>query len=144
LTYAPSRLTGIIHFFKPTSPPIELPISEDEPLNPSSEPFSHIPNVESHRNVSRSPSKSRAARKTVKFDYYLALGSIFVELVSYIGMSVAMSSIQWTAATVLGSFSSGFGPAMRSVALALYERSPAQGVETGKLFGAIGIADAFA
>ena len=128
-----------IHFLKPTAPPIELPVSENEPLNPTSDPFEHSP-----PRISRSPSKSRAAVKTAKFDYYLALFSLLVELASYIAMLISNSPVSWTAATIIGSFASGYGPAMKSVALALYERGPYQGIETGRLFGALGVADAAA
>ncbi|KIJ41294.1 hypothetical protein M422DRAFT_780429 [Sphaerobolus stellatus SS14] len=131
-------LPAAIHFFKPSAPPIELPISEEEPLDAASEPFPIPPQP------SRSPSKSRAARKLVKFDFFLALFSLLVELVSYGAMLLSTSPVQWTVATVIGAFASGYGPAMKSVALALYERGPYEGAETGKLFGALGVIDAAA
>lgn len=58
--------------------------------------------------------------------------------------SLAISPLHWTIATMLTSFGAGFGPGLRSVALALYERGPYKGVESGRLFGAFGVVDSAA
>ena len=73
------------------------------------------------------------------FDLALARVSIFIELIGYIGMAFAMSSVSWSTASVLRAFGGGFGPGTQSVALALYESGPNQGIETGKLFGGLSV-----
>ena len=71
------------------------------------------------------------------FDLNLARVSLLVDMVSYISMGLAQSPIVFALSGVFGTMGSGFSPAAQSVALALYAKRG--GVETGRLFGAIGL-----
>ena len=71
------------------------------------------------------------------FDLAPARVSICIDLIGYIGMAFGMSSVSWSTASVLRAFGGGFGPGTQSVAHALYESAPNQGIETGKLFGGL-------
>ncbi|KAF8586548.1 MFS general substrate transporter [Ramaria rubella] len=129
-------LPFIIKFFTPKTPPIQLPVALSEPLNPTQ---STSPNdVHSLR-----PSAGhRTPKHSPIFDLTIARVSLFVEFVGYIGTFLAVSSISWTASTMFGAFGGGAPPTMQSVALALYERGPNQGLETGRLFGGLSVIQA--
>jgi hypothetical protein len=124
---------GIIKLFTPKASPIQLPTSPSEPLHPT--------RPTSPEN-SRSNERPLIPKHSPTLDLILARVSIGVEVLGYIGMTVAMSSLSWSAASVLRAFGGGFSPALQSVALALYESGPNKGVETGRLFGGLSILQA--
>ncbi|KAF8473108.1 major facilitator superfamily domain-containing protein [Gautieria morchelliformis] len=126
-------LPAVIKIFTPKASPIQLPISPSEPLHPTR---------------STSPENSRSMERPLIpkhspiFDLILARVSIGIEVLCSIGMTIAMSSLSWSAASVLRAFGGGFSPAVQSVALALYESGPNKGIETGKLFGGLSVLQA--
>ncbi|KAF8506172.1 major facilitator superfamily domain-containing protein [Hysterangium stoloniferum] len=128
-------LPTIIQLFKPkAAQPVRVLISEEEPLH--SEAMETTPLI-------RSPSRARAASSHVAtFDYKLTLTALIIEFTSYIAVCFSSTAPQFTVATMIGGFGAGFGPAVKSVALALYEQGPQQGLETGRLFGALSVAEA--
>jgi hypothetical protein len=124
----------IIQIFKPKpAHPIRLPLSEEDPLH--SLPTETTP-------LNRSPSRARASSHVAAFDYKLTLTALIIEFISYLGICFSATSFQFTVATMIGGLGTGFAPAVRSVALALYEQGPHQGVEIGRLFGALSVAEA--
>lgn len=74
------------------------------------------------------------------FDLNLARVSLFLDLLSFLGMGLATRSGLFTLFGVLGAFAAGFAPAVQSVALALYSRRG--GTEIGRLFGALSVLQA--
>ena len=125
-----------ISIFNPKPVPIQLPVSPSEPLHPT------LSSPASNSSLSRSLVRPKGPKCSPSFDLALARISLGIELVCYIGMTLAMSSWSWTAATLFGAFGGGVSPAMQSVALALYERGPNRGIETGRLFGGLSVVQA--
>lgn len=81
-----------------------------------------------------------ASLRTLKFDFRVALVSIFIEVVAFGIMAVSPSAESFTVGTFIGSFGAGVNPAMQSVAMLLYTR--AGGIESGALFGALSVVNA--
>lgn len=115
-------------------PAIQLPVQQDEPLQPAS-PSSSSPHP--------SPQPKRTApsntSRSIAFDFGLARVSLAIEVVSYALVPLAMNGASYTAITMLGSLGAGFGPALQSVALGLY--SQRGGTESGRLFGALSVVE---
>ena len=63
--------------------------------------------------------------------------SLAIEVLSYASIPFAPNALWFTAATMVGAFGTGFGPAIQSVALGLYTLRG--GTESGKLFGAMSV-----
>jgi hypothetical protein len=121
----------LIKFLKPNpkTGPIHLPTESDEDARSSA-----IEDVEEHGQPS-----GPAARQhhLLPFDLRVARGSIFVEWLSYVALCFAPNAATFSVASIVSAFGSGFGPAIQSVALALYTEQG--GVESGKLFGAMSV-----
>ncbi|KAF9053900.1 MFS general substrate transporter [Hymenopellis radicata] len=79
-------------------------------------------------------------RHSSAFDLALARVSLVVDMISYLLMALANHPIPFAAASVLGSFGTGFSPSLQSVALELYTQRG--GTESGKLFGALSVVQA--
>lgn len=75
-----------------------------------------------------------------QFDLNLARFAVLLDVVSYSLMGFANSGLLFTVFTLLSSLGAGFSPAVQSVALELYSRRGE--TETGKLFGALSVANA--
>ncbi|KAJ3819974.1 major facilitator superfamily domain-containing protein [Lentinula raphanica] len=127
-----------IRLFKPT--PRKASSEESEPLiSPTS---SHTPSAStapSSRASSHSPSRLLEPHSSA-FDLGLARVSLSIEIVAYLFMALATTPLAFAVFGMLGSFGSGFSPAIQSVALEMYmERG---GTENGKLFGALSVVQA--
>ncbi len=114
---------------KPKTGPINLPNESSEDL------LNRDRNTDLEEPVT--PSSTPSLPSSVPFDLALAKVSLFVEVAGYTGLCIASDAVTFTAFTMMGSFGSGFGPAVSSVALALYLQRG--GVESGKLFGAMSV-----
>ncbi|KAI0093846.1 major facilitator superfamily domain-containing protein [Irpex rosettiformis] len=119
----------VIKFFKPRpkTGPVNLPSESYEDLLQS--------NADLEEPTALSPPS--AQHSSLPFDLALAKVSLLVEVVSYTALCFAADSLTYTVFTMAGAFGSGFGPAVSSVALALYIQRG--GVESGKLFGAMSV-----
>lgn len=111
---------------------VQLPIEPDEPLEPelsSSVP----PELSSKTEVvqQRSPS----------LDLGIARVSTLVDLVTYSLLTFIAGGPAFTFFTALASFGSGFGPALQSIALAVYTSRGE--IESGALFGALSVIQGF-
>ncbi|KAF9265617.1 MFS general substrate transporter [Marasmius fiardii PR-910] len=107
-------------------------ISEEEPLidRSNSSLFYH------QRESSHSSSRSKEPHSS-RFDLGLARFSLGLEAVSFAFLGLAMGSVSYTIAAILGAVGTGYGPALQSVALDLYgERVEG---ETGRFFGALSV-----
>ncbi|KAJ7735098.1 major facilitator superfamily domain-containing protein [Mycena maculata] len=124
-------LPPIMRFFKnrQNDAPSESP-SESEPLLLSSE--------------QDTPSLSAHKVHTSTFDLALARFSILIDIATYAILPFAPTGIVFILFTMLGSFGAGLAPAVNSVALELYTRKIGKNapLETGKLFGALGVVQA--
>lgn len=109
------------------TPAVQLPISPNEPLQPDSSPS----------NDDSAPQEAPKASRSITFDFNLARVSLAIEVVSYAMIPFAPTAVWYTVFTMIGSFGSGFGPALQSVALGLYTLRG--GTESGKLFGAMSV-----
>ncbi|GJJ12593.1 hypothetical protein Clacol_006836 [Clathrus columnatus] len=126
----------IIHVFKPKPPPpIQLPGEESLLAEQEEILIDSAPSL-------RSPSRSRATHHTASFDYKLTFFAIFMEVITYLSMSLSRTPLQYTVASMMGGMAGGFTPAIKSVAMSLYEQGPHGGAEVGRLFGALGIVEA--
>ncbi|EKM55184.1 uncharacterized protein PHACADRAFT_255634 [Phanerochaete carnosa HHB-10118-sp] len=114
-------------------PSIKLPIEQDEPLQPASQPSTSSPRTESLPKQTTPTNTSRS----IALDFGLARVSLVIEVISYALVPFASNGLRYTAVTVLGSFGAGFGPALQSVALGLYTLRG--GTESGRLFGAMSV-----
>ncbi|TFK36324.1 major facilitator superfamily domain-containing protein [Crucibulum laeve] len=127
-----------IKLFKPAPIIIELPAkpTETEPL---------LSRTTSHDEAatSSSPSTLKTSKKEIHspaFDLGLARASLAVEIIAYTFMGLATTPLSFTVFGMLGSFGTGFSPAVQSVTLALYARRG--GTESGRLFGALSVIQA--
>ena len=77
------------------------------------------------------------------FDYNVTLTALIITLTSYIAICLSNTPSQFIIVTMIAGFSAGFAPTIKSVACALYEQGPHQGLETGRLFGALSMVEAF-
>jgi len=91
---------------------------------------------------SSSPIHTASKADSVSFDLGLAKFSLLVDIVSFLCMGLARTGREFTVFGVLGAFGLGFNPAMQSATLALYTRRG--GTESGRLFGALSVIQAFA
>ncbi|EMD38291.1 hypothetical protein CERSUDRAFT_64554 [Gelatoporia subvermispora B] len=123
----------VLRLFKPSA--IQLPVAPNEPLDNSSS------SAESTTSSSPEPEPSDVAsaiqRRSTKFDLNVARVSLFIDAGSYVIMTIAPTGGIFIIGSLIASFGSGFGPAVQSLALALYTQTG--GKETGRLFGAIGV-----
>ena len=119
----------IIRLTKPKAP-IQLPMEPEEPLTNPPEP----------PRTSRSPSSSRHAPHSPSFDLKLARVSLAIDVVVYFVMVCSTTGLMFAITTAFGALGMGFGPAMQSVALTLYNRRG--GRDSGKLFGAMSVVQA--
>ena len=71
------------------------------------------------------------------FDLKVAKVSVGIEVVVYMLMVFSTSGLMFAGIATLGAFGMGFGPAIQSVALTLYNRRG--GKDSGKLFGAMSV-----
>ncbi|EKM55220.1 uncharacterized protein PHACADRAFT_143280 [Phanerochaete carnosa HHB-10118-sp] len=118
---------------------VQLPVDQDEPLRPISEPPATPPRTEP---PPKRPTPTNDASRSTAFDVGLARVSLAIDVVSYALVPLASTGPQYTAATALGAFGAGFGPALQSVALGLYTRrngGSGAGAESGRLFGALSV-----
>ncbi|KAJ7729399.1 major facilitator superfamily domain-containing protein [Mycena maculata] len=131
LSFCLTFITAIMKFFKnrQNNTPSESP-SESEPLLSSSE--------------QDTPSLSAHKAHTSTFDLALARFSILIDIATYAILPFAPTGIVFILFTILGSFGAGLAPAVNSVALELYTRKIGKNalLETGKLFGALGVVQA--
>lgn len=115
---------------KSRSRPIELPTEGDqEPLDSPTRP-----------RIARSPSVGPNAPHSPKFDLMLARASLSVEVVVYFLLICSTNGLMFAACTALSALGMGFGPAVQSIALTLYNRRG--GKDSGKLFGAMSVVNA--
>ncbi|KAI0333493.1 MFS general substrate transporter [Cubamyces sp. BRFM 1775] len=142
-------LPFIIRLASPSKqPPIQLPTSPAEPLDgdagrtdndPSRTP-SQPPPIQRSRSSSSSRSAHRQQHHTPAFDLALARASLAWDAAVYLLLTVAPNGLAFAATSCLGAFGMGFGPAVQSVALALYNWRG--GKDSGKLFGAMSVVQA--
>ncbi|KAI1794596.1 major facilitator superfamily domain-containing protein [Ganoderma leucocontextum] len=126
-------LPVIIRFLKPKPPSIRLPEEADEPL--ASPTGASLPAEEPSK--ARSPSSHRGHHHDANFDLSIAKASLSVEVVVYTLMAFSTSGLAFAIIAAMGAFGMGFGPAIQSVALTLYNRRG--GKDSGKLFGAMSV-----
>ncbi|KAJ7512452.1 major facilitator superfamily domain-containing protein [Mycena galericulata] len=121
-----------IKYFKngPQNDTVGANLSESEPLLSISD-----------HDTSSTP-KPRAHAST--FDLALARFSILVEIAVYALLPFAPTGLVFILFAMFGALASGLGPAVHGVALELYTRQLGDNavVESGKLFGALGVVEA--
>ncbi|KAI0748590.1 MFS general substrate transporter [Daedaleopsis nitida] len=122
----------IVSYFKPKSP-IQLPTEPEEPLNSPTELRARSPPPHA-----RSP--GRHAPHSPQFDLRIARYSLGVEIVVYTLLVCSTSGLMFAGLSTFGALGMGFGPAVQSVALTLYNRRG--GKDSGKLFGAMSVVQA--
>ncbi|CCM04727.1 uncharacterized protein FIBRA_06915 [Fibroporia radiculosa] len=123
-------LPVIIKLSQPKSPAIQLHVEPDEPLQPSE--------TSPARGTPTPPASTpRSQRHSLSLDIAIACASLGVEFLANLLMAAAPNGAIFTAFSALGAFGSGIGPAINSVASALYTKKGGQ--ELGKLFGALGV-----
>lgn len=141
----------IIQIFKPKTPqPIKLSEEEESLLTQQDEILLENATTTPHigsRSSSRSRPNLKSTHHTASFDYKLTIFALIMEVVTYSSMSLSRNAIQFTGACMIGGLSAGFSPAIKSVAISLYEQGSASrgergSVEVGRLFGALGIIEA--
>lgn len=133
-----TRLLSIvlIKFIKPEPARLRLP----------TEPSETTPLLEGTSNGRRmrSISSSRALRHkeahTPAFDLGLARVSLAIEIIGYAFMGLAPVGWMFMLFGVVGSFGTGFSPAVQSVTLSLY--ASRGGTEIGRLYGALSVIQA--
>ena len=76
----------------------------------------------------------------VQVDLVLARASLFIEIVAYIAMGVTQNVWVFIGGGILASFGGGFGPAIQSIAIELYDQRGE--TESGRLFGALSVVTA--
>ncbi|THH14854.1 hypothetical protein EW146_g5538 [Bondarzewia mesenterica] len=135
----------IIKQFKPTSPPIRLPVSPLEPLNPNNptSPSSTTSRSSSSGPGAKSPDDQVRAHEehhSPSFDLALARGSTLIDIISYTLLPLAPTPIAFVMASTISSLGAGFSPAVHSLSLELYRRRG--GTESGELFGAMSVVQA--
>ncbi|OCH93392.1 MFS general substrate transporter [Obba rivulosa] len=130
---AHTPLSVVLRLLKPQ--PIQLPVEPSEPLQATA---GAVPSEADTTSEPEQPTSLAAVQThSAKFDLNVARVSLFIDIVSYITMAAAPSGGIFILGSMLGSFGSGFGPAVQSLALALYTQRG--GKESGRLFGAIGV-----
>ncbi|KAI0362392.1 MFS general substrate transporter [Trametes cingulata] len=128
----------IIRFSKPASPPIQLPTEPAEPLEGGA--HSDSPSTPARPSASRQHSHQHSHQHSPAFDLNLARASLAIDAVVYALLTLAPNGLSFAATSCLGGLGMGFGPAIQSVALTLYNRRG--GKDTGKLFGAMSVVQA--
>ncbi|KAG5643210.1 hypothetical protein DXG03_001328 [Asterophora parasitica] len=124
-------LPVIIYLLKPTPVTIELP----------SPPEGSAPQTStSTSNSTVAPKPPTKPAHASSFDLKIAHASLIVDAISYTLMAAAPTALVFTACSILAALGGGLGPALQSVALALYRRRG--GTESGRLFGALSVISA--
>lgn len=124
----------IIRYFKSKPAPIRLPEDAEEPLtSPTSTSFP----AEAHNRTPSPPSRPEHHHHDANFDLNVAKVSVGIEVFVYILMVFSSSGPMFAVIATLGAFGMGFGPAIQSVALTLYNRRG--GKDSGRLFGAMSV-----
>lgn len=121
---------AILHFFAPKSPPVQLPAQPGEPLDARSESSSLSEQVSSHGSV---------YAHTPALDLGIAKASLAVHAVSFVLIAVSKNAAMFVAASMLATFSIGYGPVVQSLSLELYARRGGETSEAGRLFGAMNV-----
>ncbi|KAF8843573.1 MFS general substrate transporter [Paxillus ammoniavirescens] len=128
----------IIKYLKPR--PVQLPSSPDEPLRGS---IGLSPTHRSRSPQSDSGHRSPSPSHSPTFDLALARISLVLDFISFLVMAIATSGAVFTFGTAIGSFGSGFSPAVQALALEIYTKRGGRGRgEAGKLFGALSVTQA--
>ena len=92
---------------------------------------------EPSRAVSPPSSREQHHHHDPNFDLKVAKVSVGIEVLVYTLMVFSSSGLMFAVVATLGAFGMGFGPAIQSVALTLYNRRG--GKDSGKLFGAMSV-----
>lgn len=87
------------------------------------------------------PVKPAQETDSSKFDLGVARISLIIDIIANACMGLAFSPVAFTAFGMLGAMSTGFNPALQSVALGLYNRRGGS-AEAGKLLGALSVVQA--
>ncbi|KAI0636728.1 major facilitator superfamily domain-containing protein [Trametes polyzona] len=133
-------LPFIIRLAKPKSTPIQLPTRPTEPLDGTATPPTGD-GAATPRSRAPSPAPPAApAHHSPAFDLALARVSLVIDASTYMLLTVAPNGVLFAATSCLSAFGMGFGPAVQSVALTLYNRRGGQ--DSGKLFGALSVVQA--
>nr|VWO98059.1 Calcium dependent mitochondrial carrier protein [Ganoderma boninense] len=127
-------LPMVIRFFKPKDAPIRLPADADEPL---ASPTDASLSVEQPSRALSPPSRREHHHHDPNFDLKVAKVSVGIEVLVYMLMVFSTSGLMFAGVATLGAFGMGFGPAIQSVALTLYNRRG--GKDSGRLFGAMSV-----
>ncbi|KAG8885598.1 hypothetical protein FRB97_000506 [Tulasnella sp. 331] len=128
------------HFFlKPGTPAVALPPQQNEmePLisrNTSPEPWAEAEEGTPAATPTHPPTPSSYA--IARTDLMIARVSLLIDIASYTMVAMSGGPVLFFVGTVAMSFGGGFGPAASSLALHL-----SNGQESGKLFGAIAVAN---
>ncbi|KAI0780685.1 major facilitator superfamily domain-containing protein [Trametes elegans] len=120
-----------------------LPVEPSEPLEHASSPVTSTNAARPSISRSRSPSVMREPHghhHSPAFDLALARVSLAIDAAVYALLTVVPGGLAFAATSCLGALGMGFGPAIQSVALTLYNRRGGQ--DTGKLFGALSVVQA--
>ena len=125
----------VIRYFKPKPTPIRLSEEADEPLTSPIEVS--LPAAEPSRTRSPSSTREHLHLHDAHFDLNVAKASVSVEVLVYTLMIFSTSGLMFASIAALGAAGMGFGPAVQSVALTLYNRRG--GKDSGKLFGAMSV-----
>ncbi|KAG8861986.1 hypothetical protein FRB96_002429 [Tulasnella sp. 330] len=129
----------IIKFLKPGTPAVALPPQQNEmePLisrNTSPEPWAEAEEGTPAATPTHPPTPSSYA--IARTDLMIARVSLLIDIASYTMVAMSGGPVLFFVGTVAMSFGGGFGPAASSLALHL-----SNGQESGKLFGAIAVAN---
>ncbi|PIL24217.1 hypothetical protein GSI_13970 [Ganoderma sinense ZZ0214-1] len=128
-------LPMVIQFFKPKAAPIRLPQDADEPL--ASPTDASFPAEQPSRVLSPPSHREHHHHHDPNFDLNVAKVSVGIEVLVYTLMVFSTSGLMFAGVATLGAFGMGFGPAIQSIALTLYNRRG--GKDSGKLFGAMSV-----
>ncbi|KAF8311588.1 MFS general substrate transporter [Clavulina sp. PMI_390] len=132
----------IIRFFAPRNEDLRDTVNETDPLlDGESRPTTTSTN---QRDASITPShheriRLRHTHRTADFDLIIARASVMVDITAYIFIVLSQNGPQFFAASMLSSFGGGFNPSAHSISLYLMPRGD---MDSGKLFGALGVLNA--
>jgi hypothetical protein len=118
------NLIVIIHIFKPKAGVIQLPVDSETLAEPSD-----------HTQVAHQLA-------VLRFDYWLAFGSMLCFLVAYVGLCLAPTGTLFTIASAAVATGGGLGPAAQSILLGLYSArvgAAEESAHAGALLGALGV-----
>ncbi|KAH8106785.1 major facilitator superfamily domain-containing protein [Cristinia sonorae] len=123
-------LPVIIKLIKPKPPPapaVQLPETPNEAFGQETETAP----------LRRNAHAPQSTTQSIVFDLNLMRVSVLIEVVTFLAMPFAGSSLMFSALTVINCFGIGRAPTSQSVSLALYAQRG--GTESGKLLGALGV-----